>query len=95
MNQLGERLAKQILAMEEGRWQGPVASGFGQHFVFISERVSGGLPPLDDIRPAIRREWANARRLEAEQKLYTSLRERYEIVVETPPSKAAAAETGR
>ena len=91
MNQFGERFAKRILAMEEGHWQGPVASGFGQHFVFISERVSGGLPPLDNIRPAVRREWANARRLEAEQKLYASLRERYEIVVEAPAAKAAEA----
>ena len=81
--------------MEKGRWQGPVSSGFGQHFVFISERVSGGLPPLDDVRPAVRREWANARRLEAEQKLYASLRERYEIVVEAPPAKAASAEISR
>jgi hypothetical protein len=90
-NQFGERFAKRILAMEEGRWQGPVASGFGQHFVFISERAPGRLPPLDDIRPAVRREWANARRLEAEQKLYASLRGRYEIVVEAPAAKAAEA----
>ena len=55
----------------------------------------GSLPPLDAVRPAVRREWANARRLEAEQKLYASLRDRYEIVVETPPAKAAAAETSR
>jgi hypothetical protein len=94
-NQFGQGFAKRILAMEKGRWQGPVSSGFGQHFVFISERVSGGLPPLDEVRPAVRREWANARRLEAEQKLYASLRERYEIVVEAPAAKAASAETSR
>jgi PPIC-type PPIASE domain len=94
-NQFGESFAKRVLAMEKGRWQGPVSSGFGQHFVFISERVSEGPPPLDDIRPAVRREWTNARRLEAEQKLYASLRERYEIVVEAPPSKATSAEVGR
>jgi parvulin-like peptidyl-prolyl isomerase len=77
--------------MEKGRWQGPVSSGFGQHFVFISERVSGSLPALDDVRPAVRREWANAQRLEADRKLYASLRERYEIVVEEPRAKAAEA----
>jgi hypothetical protein len=91
----GESFAKRISVMEKGRWQGPVASGFGQHFVFISERVSGSLPLLDAVRPAVRREWANARRLEAEQKLYASLRDRYEIVVEAPPSRAASAEVGR
>lgn len=91
----GEGFAKRISAMDKGLWQGPVSSGFGQHFVFISERASGGLPPLDEVRPSVRREWANARRLEAERKLYASLRERYEIVVEAPPAKAASAEISR
>jgi len=91
----GDSFAKQISAIEKGRWQGPISSGFGQHFVFISERVSGNLPPLDDVRPSVRREWENARRLETEQKLYASLRERYEIVVEKPPAKAASAEINR
>jgi PPIC-type PPIASE domain len=91
----GESFAKQISVMEKGRWQGPISSGFGQHFVFISERISGNLPPLDDVRPAVRREWANARRLEMEQKLYASLRNRYEIVVEAPPARAASAEINR
>jgi hypothetical protein len=87
----GDSFAKQISAMEKGRWQGPISSGFGQHFIFISERVPGNLPSLDAIRPAVHREWANARRLEAEQKLYASLRSRYEIVVEDPQAKAAEA----
>jgi hypothetical protein len=87
----GEGFAKRMAAVETGRWQGPISSGFGQHFVFISERISGDLPPLDIVRPAVRREWTNTRRLEAEQKLYASLRERYEIVVEVPRAKAAEA----
>jgi hypothetical protein len=87
----GESFAKQISVMEKGRWQGPISSSFGQHFVFISERVPGNLPPLDAVRPVVQREWANARRLEAEQKLYASLRDRYEIVVEEPRAKAAEA----
>jgi len=87
----GESFAKQISVMEEGRWQGPISSGFGQHFVFISERVLGNLPPLEAVRPLVHREWANARRLEAEQKLYASLRSRYEIVVEAPRANAAEA----
>jgi hypothetical protein len=87
----GESFTKQISGVETGRWQGPISSSFGQHFVFISERISGNVPPLDAVRPAVQREWANARRLEAEQKLYASLRNRYEIVVEEPRAKAAEA----
>ena len=85
----GDGFATRVAVMEPGRWQGPIASSFGQHFVYISERIQSGLPPLDAVRQAVRREWSNARRLEAEQKLYASLRERYEIVVEMPPAKSA------
>jgi PPIC-type PPIASE domain len=91
----GDGFAKRIFVAEQGRWQGPIASSFGQHFVYVSERMPGSLPPLDAVRQAVRREWSNARRLEAEQKLYGSLRGRYEIVVEVPPEKSAQAEPGR
>ena len=43
------------------------------------------MPPLDTIREAVLREWLNAHRIEAEQKLYRALLERYQIVVETAP----------
>ncbi len=91
----GDGFAKRIVGVDQGRWQGPISSSFGQHFVFISARIPGSMPPLDDVRQAVRREWSNARRLEAEQKLYRSLRERYEIVVEASPAKSAQIEAGR
>jgi hypothetical protein len=87
----GEDFAQQLTLVEQGRWLGPISSSFGEHFVFISERVPGGLPPLDVARQTVHRELANARRLEAVQKLYHTLRERYEIVVEAPTTKAALA----
>ena len=88
----GDVFAKRMSVLELNRWQGPIPSSFGQHFVYISERLQGGAPPLDAVRDAVRREWSNARRLEAEQKLYGSLRERYEIVVEQLPATSARAE---
>jgi len=91
----GDGFAKRIATLEKGRWQGPIPSSFGQHFVYISERTPGSAPPLDTVREAVSREWSNARRLEAEQKLYASLRERYKIVIEAPPAKSAQAEAGR
>jgi hypothetical protein len=90
----GEGFATQLAAVEPGRWQGPIASGFGAHFVFIDERTQGALPPLSTIREAVQREWLDARRIEAESKLYRTLRDRYEIVVEMP-SRAAAFEAKR
>ncbi len=90
----GEGFAKRLSAMAPGRWQGPIPSSFGVHFVFVDERAKGGLPSLDSVREVVQREWLNARRIEAEQKLYRTLRDRYQIVVETPP-KAATSEIAR
>jgi hypothetical protein len=81
----GESFARQLAAVEQGRWQGPVPSSFGVHFVFVDERTKGSLPPLDTVRDAVQREWVNARRVEAEEKFYRTLRDRYEIAVEAPP----------
>jgi hypothetical protein len=88
----GESFANQISGVEPGRWQGPVSSSFGQHFVLLGERISGSVPSLENVRQAVRREWTNARRLEAELKLYTSLRDHYEILVETSPANSTVAE---
>lgn len=90
-----ENFSNQITVLEPGRWQGPIASSYGQHFVFISERIPGSSQPLDAVRQEVSREWANARRVEAERKLYASLRERYEIVVEAPPKGTTLADNQR
>jgi hypothetical protein len=87
----GEAFAKQVFAEEPGRWFGPIASPYGEHFVFIEQRTKGGIPPLDAIRPAVALKWGEARRMEAEQKLYTSLREQYDITVEAAGPPAAPA----
>ena len=89
----GEGFARQLAAVGVGRWQGPIRSSFGEHFVFVDERTKGSLPPLDAVREAVQREWLNARRIEAEEKLYRTLRERYRIVVEKPAKAAASAAT--
>jgi hypothetical protein len=91
----GESFANRISGVEPGRWQGPISSSFGQHFVFLGEQIPGSVPSLDNVKQEVRREWTNTRRLEAEQKLYSSLREHYDVVVETPPANSTLAEIRR
>jgi hypothetical protein len=87
----GEEFAKGISAAEQGRWQGPIPSGFGLHFVFVDERTQGNLPPLNAIRQAVQKEWLGERRIQEEQTLYRKLRERYEVVVEASEKVAWSA----
>jgi hypothetical protein len=86
----GEAFAKQLSAVELGRWQGPILSSFGAHFIFVDEQTKGRLPPLSTIREAVQREWLNAHRIEAERKLYRALLERYQIVMETAPKNVGS-----
>jgi parvulin-like peptidyl-prolyl isomerase len=91
----GEGFAKQLLAVKSGQWHGPIPSDYGLHFVFISERTPGSLPPLDVIRQSVREEWLHDRRREAEQALYRKMRDRYEIVVEPPHATAVRPQAGQ
>ena len=85
--QFGEEFAVKLSAVPTGRWQGPVESGYGVHLVMISERSEGRLPALSDVRDAVRREWDNTRRLQANEKFYQELLKRYNVTIQLPELK--------
>jgi len=92
-SQFGEKFATALSALPPGRWQGPIQSGYGVHLVFLRERTEGRIPALEEVREAVRREWSNAQRVEANEKLYQALLERYTVTIEKP-KPAADADTG-
>lgn len=65
-----------------GRWQGPVRSEHGVHLVLVTERTGGRVPELAEVRDAVRNDWMNAQRLDANEKSYEALRARYKVTVE-------------
>ena len=84
VKQFGEKFATKLSEVLSGQWQGPLESGYGVHLVWISERTEGRLPELAEVRATVRREWANARRLEANEKFYQELLKRYVVTIERP-----------
>jgi hypothetical protein len=78
----GRDFASQLDSMPLGEWAGPVKSGFGLHLVRISARVPGRVPALDEVRPAVAREWESARRREALDAQLKDLRNRYEVAID-------------
>jgi len=87
--QFGEKFAAKLSEISPGPWQGPVESGYGVHLVRVGERTQGGAPALADVREAVRREWDNARRLEANETFYQELLKRYTVTIENPEPVAA------
>jgi hypothetical protein len=91
----GEKFAAALGDLPVGKWQGPVESGLGMHLVYVTTRTDGRLPQLDEVRDAVRREWANDYRLEANEKFYEGLLKRYTVTVELPqPAAVEKAQTG-
>jgi hypothetical protein len=86
VKQFGEKFAAKLGELSPNQWQGPIDSGYGVHFVWISERTEGRVPALTEVRDAVRREWANARRLEANEKFYQELLKHYTVTIERPKS---------
>jgi len=50
----GSQFASAALALEPGRWQGPLASPYGLHLVWVYERVGATQPPLPVVRAQVR-----------------------------------------
>jgi hypothetical protein len=80
----GDTFAAGLSALTPGQWQGPVPSGYGVHLVYVSERTAGRVPELAEVREAVRREWANAQRLDARETFYQTLLRRYTVTIERP-----------
>jgi len=80
----GTEFATALTDVPVGNWSGPLESAYGLHLVLIREREPGLLPPLEDVRDTVQREWEAARRTEAKEAFYQGLRKRYEVSVERP-----------
>jgi hypothetical protein len=87
--QFGGRFAATLGEIPLGRWQGPIESSYGMHLVLVSERTEDRLPALAEVRDAVRREWANARRVDANAKAYEAMLQGYVVVIERPPAARA------
>ena len=80
----GDGFAQALVAQPTGRWVGPIESGYGVHLVRVDRLMPGGTPALDEVRPLVEREWANARRQELGEAYYEKLRAKYTIRVQMP-----------
>lgn len=86
----GEQFATGLSAVAPGKWQTGVASGYGAHLVYVVQRNEGRLPALAEIHDEVRRQWLDAKRGEATNKLYQTLLKGYMIRIEPPEKKKVA-----
>jgi hypothetical protein len=83
--EFGPRFAKAVYEQAPRKWQGPVASGYGLHAVYVHERSGAKLPPFDDIRERLKADWMSARQRQLSRKAYENIRGRYRVLLEGMP----------
>ena len=80
----GRGFAEALSAAPLGHWSGPYASPYGQHLVYVSERLPAREPPLGEVQTAVAREWLAERERDANERFYRALRDRYTVEVAYP-----------
>ncbi|EED36234.1 conserved hypothetical protein [Luminiphilus syltensis NOR5-1B] len=78
----GEEFAESLKSVAIGEWAGPVASGYGLHFVRVDSRQASRLPEYDEGRKIVVRGYLAERRSGLKERVYATLQERYAIVYE-------------
>ena len=80
----GSALVDTLATLPVGEWQGPISSAYGQHIIIVDQKIDSRMPDLDEVRPAVEREWRELRRQQIADEFYAALRERYDVVIEQP-----------
>lgn len=81
-NVFGSNLVAAVKTATHGEWTGPHRSAYGLHLLRVTGRNLGDVPPLDEIRPVVEREWANEQRQMANERFYRALRDRYTVAIQ-------------
>lgn len=86
----GEGFAEGLKEMPEGKWGGPVASGYGLHLILITGRAELETVTFESVRDAVLRDFSEERRRKANLDFISRLKQRYEITVDEIALKKAA-----
>jgi hypothetical protein len=71
----------EVAALAPGAWQGPVASAYGNHLVWVEEREPAATPAFEEVRRAVEEAWRRDKAAELGEAAYQALRRRYEVVL--------------
>jgi len=77
----GDNFARRVGSAPVGIWVGPLVSGFGVHLVRVSARAPPALPPLDQVRAAVAREWESDQRTRSSLADYRKARATSDVIM--------------
>jgi hypothetical protein len=82
--QFGDAFTDSLRTLPQGRWSGPVQSGFGWHAVRVRNVVASDTPKLSDIRQRLSNDWRAETQTTREAAAYQALLDGYDIRIAKP-----------
>jgi hypothetical protein len=79
---LGDDFARGLAHAGLAHWVGPLRSAYGLHLVLVTALEPAAMPPFEQVRPAVEREWFAERRSEAQAAQYQALLAGYRVTVQ-------------
>ena len=83
----GPKFATELFRLKPGSWEGPVESSRGWHLVWIDSIAAARERTFSEAESEVKTTWFAARKTEAWDKTFQSLKARYQIVL--PPLSTA------
>jgi len=80
-NVFGAKFTRSLFQLEPGSWQGPIASGFGWHLVWVDSMTLARVPEFAEVEPEVRSEWVAEQRAKFKRRAFEAMRARYEVVL--------------
>jgi len=77
----GKGFYRQIAELAPGEWVGPVTSVYGVHLIRTLDGRPARLPPLEEVRDSVLKDWKSAKARENRQQDYTKRRSRYIVEI--------------
>jgi hypothetical protein len=83
--EFGPQFATAVAKLQQGKWEGPIESGFGWHLVFVDTLISGRIPAFEEVEPSVKSAWLGEQKAQAWLKAYSEIRSKYTILLPAPP----------
>ena len=87
-NEFGRDFYQRIVGLEDGQWQGPIASNLGLHMLRITQRSAFQPAQLSEVRERLENDWRVEQREQVNAEAMRQLREQFQIEYEAVDSGA-------
>jgi hypothetical protein len=78
----GPEFADSILSLAPGQWSGPIASGYGQHLVYVSAMTPAKSQPFEAVSDKVAADWWREKESTVRREYMELLRAKYPVEID-------------